>query len=558
MKRLLAVCLTALCGLVAVASAPAAPGARVPALTPAPLDSLTRAFAQGRITEARYALERARSLFAPGRVRREFGDVATPSPRSATMILRDLAVRVRFLSTDDRAAARGILARPTDTSDPTEHHYSAPPGQRRSACDAVRPLCFHWVLTTRDAPLPTDGDANGIPDDVDATMTTFAAVWDLEVVGYGFLPPLADDSSTNDEGDGRTDIYLADLGGDSTPLFGYCTSDDPNAFDPGYPYFDVSAYCVVDEDFANFGSSQTRKNFRDVTAAHEFFHAIQFHYDWFEDLWLMEGTAMFMEGQFRPAVDDRIQYLANSALKSPSTPVDRGAGGYEYGAWIWWRFLVEKLGELPNPLVIRQVWERVAGASTDTDGAGPDSVSSDLYSLRGAVKVLGDRGLGFRTLFGKFAHVNRIPSSFYTEGSEYPRAPISRRFTLGARGSSSGWHWPRLRHLASTYVAFKPGAATRARAALRITVNLPDKAHGPRAFVLIRSAGQGWRTHEIVLDAAGNGAKRVAFGRGTVREVDLVLTNTSPRMRCERDTFYSCAGVGVDDLLTYSYRATVR
>src|SRR5215216_1883575 len=330
MKTVVAACATVVCALVAVAPSAAAPAKRLPALTPVAHDALTRALERGELTEAQYALERARSLFTLGAVRREFGQVTKPSMWDATPILRDLAARLPDLSGGDRSSARAILSRPTDNFYEDEHHYTAPQGQWRSACDPnpLRPLCFHWVLTTRDAPPLADSDSDGIPDAVEETMTTFGEVYDLEVGTYGYRAPLSDTSSNEDGGNGKTDIYLADLGGDLNPFFGYCTTDDPNAFNQGYVYYDVSAYCVVDEDFANFGSSQTRQEFRDVTAAHEFFHAIQFSYDWFEDLWLMEGTAMFMEGQFRPNVEDRIRYLANSVLTSPGTPVDRGAGGF--------------------------------------------------------------------------------------------------------------------------------------------------------------------------------------------------------------------------------------
>jgi hypothetical protein len=559
MKRILAVCATVLCALIAVAPGAAASAKRPPALTPVAHDALTRALERGSLSEARYSLERARSLFALDRVRRQYGKVEAPSLREATAILRDLAVRVRFLSRQDRATARAILARPTDSADPYEHHYR-PNAILAKACDATRPLCVHWDerANNRDSPPGADGNISTIPADVTATLSTFAQVWDLEVVTYGYQAPLSDATSSNDGSDGRTDIYLVDLGGDSVPFFGYCTSDDPNVFDPSYSYFDVSAYCVLDEDFADFGSSETPQEFRDVTAAHEFFHAIQFSYDWFEDLWLMEGTAMFMEGQFRPTVEDRIRYLGDSVMTSPSTPVDRGADGFEYGAWIWWRYLTEELGELSDPVAVRQVWESAAAASVDTDGPGPDTNANDLYSLESLVSVLNNRGLVFKTLFGKFAWVNRIPFTFYTEGSSYPRALPSRRFTLGARGSGTGWRSIRLRHLASSYTAFKPGANTSRTARLRIAVDLPRIYTGAKAFVLVRPVGQAWYMHEIALDGFGNGARRVAFGRGAVREVDLVLTNASTRMRCRRDTFYSCSGIGADDLRTYSFRATVR
>ena len=531
---------------------------RLPEVTPAPRDALTRALAQGQLTEARYALERARSLFALGRVRDEFGEVERPDPHAATLILRDLAARVHDLSGEDRATARGILARPTDgTAGEHQYRHGAILGK---LCDATLPLCVHWDDNTShgDAPPGADNNATTVPPAVQATLDTFAEVYVLEVGAYDYLAPLPDTSSADDGGDGRTDIYMANIGADRPPLFGYCTTDDPNAFDPDYLFYDVSAYCVVDEDFANFGKSQTRQAFRDVTAAHEFFHAIQFHYDWFEDLWLMEGTAMFMEDQFADGVDDNVNYLDNSVMRAPWTSVDRGADGFEYGAWIWWRFLVEELRQQADPQVIREIWESVAGASIDTDGPGPDTVANDLYSLRGVRKVVFSHGLVFKNLFGKFAWVNRLPFTFYEEGASYPRATVIRKITLGAAGTGSGWRSTRLRHLASTYASFKPGTSTPKDAALRVTVDLPDKVHNPKAFLLVKQVGQPWRAHPVALGVHGNGARSVPFDRGKISEVDVILTNASPKMRCGRDTPYSCTGVGTDDRRRFAFRGRVR
>jgi hypothetical protein len=558
MKTVVAVCATVFCALVAVAPGLAAPAKRLPPLTPVAHDALTRALERGSLTEARYSLQRARSLFRLGAVRREFGQVAKPSLRDATPILRDLAARLSDLSAADRASARAILSRPTDSFYRDEHHYRSN-AILAAACDATRPLCVHWDerSSNRDSPPGADGNRSTIPADVTASLTTFAQVWDLEVVTYGYRGPLSDASSAEDGGNGKTDIYLVDLGGDANPFFGYCTTDDPNAFDQDYLYFDVSAYCVVDEDFADFGSSQTPQEFRDVTAVHEFFHAIQFSYDWFEDLWLMEGTAMFMEGQFRPNVEDRIRYLDDSSLTSPSTPVDRGADGFEYGAWIWWRFLVEDFGELADPLVIREVWGRADGSS-DTDGGGPDTVGRDDYSLQAARHVVAARGSSFRALFGKFARVNRTPARYYAEGASYPRAPLSDTHYLGRGRRGTGWQSTRLRHLTSRYFAFKPGRAASWNGRLRVAVDLPRRWRGPEAYLLVLRTSGSRYVRKFALDSNGDGVRSVAFGRGTIREVDLVLTNASTRMSCWRGTLYSCSGVGADDLRYYRFRATVR
>jgi hypothetical protein len=85
-------------------------------------------------------------------------------------------------------------------------------------------------------------------------------------------------------------VYLADVGANG--LYGYCTTDDPSAFDPNYPYFDVSAFCVVDNDMSpsQFQGGANRVPALQVTLAHKFIHAVQAAYDWFEDAWFMEGN----------------------------------------------------------------------------------------------------------------------------------------------------------------------------------------------------------------------------------------------------------------------------
>lgn len=92
--------------LLALAGTAAAQESERPLPPPvAPEDALTDALTEGELTEAEYTLERARSIFQLTRVRREFGDVLRPSPRDATLILRDLAARVDDLSGADRKAA---------------------------------------------------------------------------------------------------------------------------------------------------------------------------------------------------------------------------------------------------------------------------------------------------------------------------------------------------------------------------------------------------------------------------------------------------------------------
>jgi hypothetical protein len=271
---------------------------RVPDLfQPSVPDGLTRALTEGRISAARYALERVRSLFDLAGVRSRFGSVGRPDPRSATLLMRDLVVRLDELSPAQRSAAGRILARPTDgAADPGGDGYTT--AEATPFCTSH--TCVHYVTTTVDAPNLADLDVSGVPDYVETVSSVLETVWDKEVNDLGFRPPKSDATSPNNGGSALLDVYLVDIG-DENGLYGYCVADDPNT-DPssGYEYYDLSGYCVLDDDYssAQYPYANPMNPLR-VTAAHEFFHAVQFAYDWLEDAWLMEGTATWIERGLR-------------------------------------------------------------------------------------------------------------------------------------------------------------------------------------------------------------------------------------------------------------------
>ena len=98
-----------------------------------------------------------------------------------------------------------------------------------------------------------DGNRNRIPDWIDRTREVFGQVWDVEVGRLGYGGPRSDRTSRNHGPNGKLDVYIADVG--SMGLYGYCTTDDPTRGTRG----DVSAYCVVDDDFSRrqFGGAAT-------------------------------------------------------------------------------------------------------------------------------------------------------------------------------------------------------------------------------------------------------------------------------------------------------------
>jgi hypothetical protein len=523
-----------------------------PTKLPAPVvvanDDLSAALASGELSEAEYALERARSLFRLARVRAEFGEVAAPTPHEATLILRDLAARVDELSGTQRQTAERLLARPPVGTG------GVPVGDGWAAMEAAdSPLCgpnvcIHWVETSADAPSPTDDDPfNGIPDWVDLALLTWEDVWFQEIDVLDYRAPLSDLSSPDDNGgDAALDVYLDDLGSDG--IFGYCTSDDPNATAPNV--FAVSAYCVVDNDYSplQFGTEHSPQEFLEVTSAHEFHHASQFAYDWLDDYWLLEGTATNMEETVYPDIDDNVNFLRFwSPLNRPASPLDRGGlGDSEYGSWIFWRFLQEKIAG--DPSILREIWERA-------DAAIP-GVSPDDYSLLAVRHELSQRGLAFPDVFAQFGVANRLRGYDDAATAGYPKPPLARKYTVGRRHPDSGWQSWRISHLATRYVAFKPGRSLGAGAGLRVKIKLPR--HGARATLIVVETDGSKVIRRLRRNANGYAVSRTRFGRGVIRRVEVVLSNGSTRMgSCFaflEPPAYSCFGRPLDDRRVFEVR----
>jgi hypothetical protein len=508
-------------------------------------DALTRALSSGRIDRATYALERARALFHLGVVRGAFGDVAAPRPGEATLVLRDLVLAYDGLSAAERRVADAILARPTDGSaDPQGDGYTA--AEATPFCTAN--ACFHWVATTPDAPPATDADTDGVPDQVEATAAAFDTVWTTEITTLGFRPPKSDLTSSNHGPDGRIDIYLAQIGDDG--FYGYCTTDDPN-LDPGsgYEHFDTSAYCVIDNDFAELGGAAALQ----ATLAHEFFHAVQFAYDIGEDTWFMEATAVWMEDEVFDDVNDNLQYLDASPIARPRVPLDANNTAFGvYGDWIFFRFVSELFGAggVHATDVIRHMWE----LADDAPG-GPD-----LYSLKAVAMAVKAAGMPFRELFAEFGMSNDVAPAVYEEGSAnaYPQPPLADSVPVTARSGTFVDAY-RTRHLTNTYVEFVPRAGVTASARLLVAVALGAYRAGAEASVVTISTDGNLAFRRIALSANGVGKVRVPFGRGTVAAVDLVLTNASTRTRCGVDPNwrYSCAGDPRDDGVVYRFGAAL-
>lgn len=439
-----------------------------------------------------------------------------PEGADLTVALRDLAVAQEDLPRDLQDDAASLLARPNCGEAVTNiecapnsglPHYTVP--EAAPVCGTSN-VCVHYVTATADASSPEV--AALVRDKVIEVAARYAAAGYRAPVGDGTAgatsgvvpPPL-----TGVNGANVFDVYLADLG--TRGLYGYCTTDTRVS-----GHVTAQAYCVLDNDYATsqYGPVPGPLANLQVTAAHEYFHAVQFAYDVNEDGWLLEATATWAEDEVYDDINDNRQYLKGGPLGDPAQPMDQRRGIAPYGAWIFFKYLSERFPDVNGPggmpTIVRDVWNLAAGPADSRQAIGA---------------ALAGRGTDLRTQFGQFTAANRRPALHYSEGASYPAAKLWRRVKLtNARRSFSDK--VAINHLASRTVRLKSRVSGKAR--VRIHVDLPPRKKGSYVVVTIKKKGQLPVTKVVKLSRKGNKTKGFAFGK-KVAWVEVTLANSGKK-----------------------------
>ena len=445
-----------------------------------------------------------------------------------TLALRDLALLKHRLPPVLRPVADRYLARPTDgAGDQFKDGYSvkeAPP-----VCSEV--VCVHYVTRSDDRVPAADKDGNGVPDYVDFALTTMTHVHQTYVAA-GYRAPRGDGTRG---GNAKPDIYLANVGGRG--LYGYCSTDED--FPVRGPQ-NAWGYCVLDNDYSRneFPTSTPQDNFR-VTAAHEYFHTVQFGYDISEDPWIMEATATWAEDEVYDRINDNLQYLKFGPMRHPGTPMDlfdrEYPGLYHYGTWSFFRFLTERFTAAKGgmPVLVRDLWKRL-----DDAPGGPDD-----YSLQGLTRVLRKHKISLRDAFAAYSAANRMPARSYAEGKSYPTAPLAARATLAPGRLVAKPRRFTLDHLTSATVRYTPGKQLGGAAwKLRVKLDLAPRYRGSAAVLTVVPRRGAPESTLVPLDKNGDAKRTVGFSRGAVKSVEVTLANASDKFACNKRTTYSCAG----------------
>ena len=357
------------------------------------------------------------------------------SGRELTPALAGLWAALPSLSGPDRRAGEALLARPDDSqADPAgTHKWTTPEDTRSPTCSDH--FCVHWVAVGPDAPDQADADHDKVPDYVAQMLSILETeVYPCESgsaasacgsgAGLGWTGPPLDGTLG---GDGRLDIYISNLFPNS--IFAYVAADPDQPREPSTPHY---SYMVMDKDYSRFEQGDAAKGLavERVTAAHEYNHVLQNAYDYLEDPWMFESTAVWAEEKAYPAVNDYLQYLPDWAAQTgqPLTTFT-DANLKAYGSAVWNHWLDHRYGAA----VVRSAWESsVAGGDfapaaygAAVAGAGGAGFSDEFDRFAAAVAEWNVPGAGFPDAYPDVARSGSIPVGMVTSPFSLPHTTFA-------------------------------------------------------------------------------------------------------------------------------------
>jgi hypothetical protein len=389
------------------------------------------------------------------------------------------------------AATQKVLAK--QMASPTlsgESTYLSPSGKFK----------IHYTTSGTDA-VPSTNWVHTVAQTFDDVASSYAAL------GWRPAPTVSS---------GPYDVYLRELS--TQGLYGQTSnlydSNDHIIFlaSQGFQY-SAPSYMEIDNNFTDsIYSPYSAIKSLEVTAAHEYHHAIQYGYNYYFNIWYAEATSTWMEDELYNDVNQSYNYIdawfENSTYSLDywpvyASPTTTGAG---YGRWIFNRYLSEK----HDTTLIRSVWEGIAGLSSP-DGYSDIPMIPVLESVISSTYAgsLGDDFFGF----SKRVYTR----DWTTHTSEIDLIPVFSpvaEYSVSTFNSSSSNVTPSvtLPGYSFAYYSIKPSSSM---ASLTVNVYRPSGIKS----AMFKNGSE--------ITAAANGTSYTVSGLGTSDELILLLANTT-------------------------------
>lgn len=354
----------------------------------------------------------------------------------------------------------------------------------------------HYTLTQPDAP-PSVAWVNLVAQTLESAYSYM-----VNVLGYIPAPTT---------GGAPYDVYLQNVG-TSLSEFGETISD------ASVTSTSFTSYMIIDNDFSvqEFGNQitdYTPEKALQITAAHEYHHAIQYGYNFFFESWYAEASSTWVEDEVFDAVNQLHNYLPNymrNTARSIDIPPDVATGG-GYGRWIFNRHLAERFGVN----VVRDIWERLRTMPSPAD------VNSDIPMLPVIDTVLRAKGSGLDSEFSLFS--KKVYSRNWTSHQQeinliHPVLPQAVYSTYPVNSSTNPVPTTTLPHYAFVYYTFQQAATAPA--------NLPISVKQESG---ITTTGFRKSTGNVIAEFSpdANGTITIpSFTSGTL-EAALLISNSS-------------------------------
>jgi len=387
---------------------------------------------------------------------------------------------------------------------------------------------FHYTTEGPDAVISDDiSPLNGIPDLIDICAESFEKSYRIEVEEMGYNKPISDIWAKDNGGDERYDVYFF-----SGPWLGFTMPEEfvsvqSTAITTSF-YFGINS-----RTYELVGASEGRR-YIETTCCHEFFHSIQFAYNYYSERWFMESTCTWMErivydGSDQGETDGNNYYTnqLNYWFRYPDWSLTIFDGWHEYGSVIWSIFLTERY----DIDIIKDIFKGMAEGTYRELASFYDAFTSRGTTLSQAFKEF--------TVWNYFTNY-RYDERFYSRGRDYPPIPIHLDDVIAKYPMKTDLDSERApENLGARYIRFLPSSDQNS---ITIKVNGTDITDTDELQRLFTYGTRGWgaklivyqknrspRVEEMLLFPSSQEGQITFSNFGSqIEEIVLILSNLHP------------------------------
>ena len=429
------------------------------------------------------------------------------------------------LSADTQALVQPWLLRPTDNSVSFENDWRYKTGDTVLQHDTTH-FRVHYVESSTENYRATTAYAAQVG----------VVLEEVYAKQHGELTYKAVPSDGSLGGDGRFDVYLTELR--SHGLYGYVVAE--GTADSAGPYAAYS-YMVLDNNYLGYGYDHDPSLALKVTAAHEYFHAVQNGYSHQEDPAFMEQSATWMEDIVYPAIHDNYAYIGEpyedtngdgqytddlngDGITNDREPVavdHNGNNRRDDGSQDWPELSLDAFDDVPVIQYGRFLWVRYLGERFGVDvvkDIWAYTATNNVNTLTTIDTVLREQESSLQLAYQEYATWAYDLAKF-SDGANYPLVWVDRTVS-GINLDISDSDSPSLGNLRTQYTPHLHLSTIYTHIDDPVGLYKFKVSNGTAALTMLVDTGGGTLTHEPVTLEAGVGYWQAS--QGTLRAIAVI------------------------------------